>query len=151
MIGRIRLVLVGFTLFFCWTTAAQKTQKNPAVGVVDEFTSAYNSKNLEKLVSLYASDAIMVSESGIAEGREAIQARLSVGVRKGNTIAELIRPKVKILESSATRRAAPISSVATNTSGGDILWSSEPLVHAARSFCTTHCPLQKRFSVIECR
>ena len=88
-ISRTRLALVGLTLFFSWAAAARKPQKNPAVGVVDEFTSAYNSKNLEKLVSLYASDAIMVSEGGIAEGHEAIQARLSAGVRKGNTIAEL--------------------------------------------------------------
>ena len=31
----------------------------------------------------------MVSEAGVAEGHEAIQARLGAGVQKGNTIAEI--------------------------------------------------------------
>src|SRR6516225_9586767 len=34
-------------------------------------------------------DAIVVSEAGVAEGHEAIQARLGAGVQKGNTIAEI--------------------------------------------------------------
>jgi len=87
-IASFRLVLVGLILF-PWVAATQEPQKSPAVDVVEEFTSAYNTKNLEKLVSLYALDAIMVSEAGIAEGHEAIQARLGAGVQKGNTIAEL--------------------------------------------------------------
>ena len=68
-------------------------QPNPAAGVVEEFKSAYNSKDLDKLTSLYASDAIMVSETGIAEGHDAIKARLGVGVKKGNTIAQLYPAK----------------------------------------------------------
>ena len=87
--SKLRLTLVGLALVSCWTAAVAKTLKNPAVGIVEEFTSAYNSRDLEKLVSLYASDAIVVSETGIAEGHDAIRARLSAGLSKGNTIAQL--------------------------------------------------------------
>ena len=93
IITRLQLTMVGLVLLSSWTVAAPKPSTNPAVNTVEEFTSAYNSKNLEKLVSLYASDAIMVSETGIAEGHEAIEARLSAGVKKGNTIEKLYPAK----------------------------------------------------------
>lgn len=67
------------------TAHAQET----AVTVVQEFTKAYNSKDMDKLVSLYATDALMVSETGVARGRDAIKARLSIGVQRGNTIDSL--------------------------------------------------------------
>ena len=84
-----RLVITGLIVLCSVSARTQEPPKNPAAGVVEEFTSAYNSKNLDKLASLYASDAIMVSETGIAEGHDAIQTRLGAGVQRGNTIAEL--------------------------------------------------------------
>jgi len=91
-ISRIPLTLVAVALLSSCAVAAPKPL-NPAVGIVEEFMSAYNAKNVEKLVSLYASDAIVVSEAGIAQGHEAIEARLSAGVKKGNIITELHHAK----------------------------------------------------------
>lgn len=71
------------------TAAWDKDSSHPAVSTVQEFTNAYNEKNIDKLVSLYATDAVMVSEAGIAEGRDAIGARLNGGIQRGNTIASL--------------------------------------------------------------
>jgi ketosteroid isomerase-like protein len=61
------------------TAAWDKGSSHPAVSTVQEFTNAYNEKNMDKLVSLYATDAVMVSEAGVAEGRDAIRIRLNGG------------------------------------------------------------------------
>lgn len=90
LISRPVRVLAAIVLGIAGTALAQESAtKNPAVGVVEEFTSAYNAKNLTKLVSLYAADAVMVSETGVAEGHDAIQSRLGGGIQRGNTIAQL--------------------------------------------------------------
>ncbi len=59
----IVVVLLGIA-----TVAKDKDSSHPAVSTVQEFTNAYNEKNIDKLVSLYATDAVMVSEAGVAEG-----------------------------------------------------------------------------------
>lgn len=84
LVGRTLSVVVLLSAGLA-TAHAQQT----AVAVVQEFTKAYNNKNMDKLVSLYATDALMVSETGVARGREAIKARLSIGVQRGNTIESL--------------------------------------------------------------
>jgi ketosteroid isomerase-like protein len=63
--------------------------EDTAVTVVKEFTKDYNNKDTDKIISLYATDALMVSETGVAQGRDAIKARLSVGMQRGNTIDSL--------------------------------------------------------------
>ena len=80
----ILLLLIGIA-----TVASQKDSRLPAETTVQEFTSAYNEKNIDKVLSLYAADAVMVSEAGVAEGPAAIRARLSGGIQRGNTIASL--------------------------------------------------------------
>jgi ketosteroid isomerase-like protein len=67
--------------------------ENTAVSVVEEFTRDYNNKDTDKIVALYATDALMVSETGVAQGRDAIKARLSVGMQRGNTIDSLLPEK----------------------------------------------------------
>src|ERR1700681_3463289 len=81
------LVLSQFFLVAAGIQAARA--ENTAITTVQEFTTAYNNKDIDKLVSLYASDAIMVSETGVAQGRDAIRARLSIGVQRGNRIDSL--------------------------------------------------------------
>jgi ketosteroid isomerase-like protein len=76
-------------LFAITFAVAKTTPEPPAVGTVQEFTADYNSKNIDKLVSLYAEDALMVSETGVAQGRDAIRTRLSTGINRGNTIDAL--------------------------------------------------------------
>jgi ketosteroid isomerase-like protein len=78
-----------FLLLMVTFAVAKGKSEQPAAGTVQEFTAAYNHKDVDKLVSLYAEDAIMVSEAGVAQGRDAIRARLSAGVRRGNTIDAL--------------------------------------------------------------
>jgi ketosteroid isomerase-like protein len=86
---RMKYVLAGILLFGISMVASQKDSKLPAETTVQEFTSAYNEKNIDKVLSLYAADAVMVSEAGVAEGPAAIRARLSGGIQRGNTIASL--------------------------------------------------------------
>lgn len=88
-IGRVGLALIGLSLWLAVAAVSQSAPTNSAVRVVEEFTAAYNAKDVKTLVSLYAPDALMVSEGGSAEGRERIEARLSAGVQRGNTIAKL--------------------------------------------------------------
>ncbi|MGC2194142.1 MAG: nuclear transport factor 2 family protein [Terriglobales bacterium] len=83
-VSLILVLMVGIA-----TAAWDKDSSHPAVSTVQEFTNAYNNKNIDKLVSLYAVDAVMVSEAGVAEGRDAIRARLDGGIQRGNTIASL--------------------------------------------------------------
>jgi ketosteroid isomerase-like protein len=71
------------------TGASTGQSQHPADSTVQEFTDDYNKKEIDKLVSLYAVDAVMVSEAGMAEGRDAIKARLNAGIQRGNTIASL--------------------------------------------------------------
>ena len=87
--GRVGLTLIAVSLWLAGATISQSAPTNPAVRVVAEFTAAYNAKDVKKLVSLYAPDALMVSEGGSAEGQERIEARLSAGMQRGNTIAKL--------------------------------------------------------------
>jgi ketosteroid isomerase-like protein len=81
------MILVLAILLPAASSAADK-----AVNVMQEFTKTYNSKDADKIVMLYAPDALMISETGVAQGREAIKARLSNSMRKGNTI-ESITPE----------------------------------------------------------
>jgi ketosteroid isomerase-like protein len=87
--GRVGLALIAVSLWLAGATISQSAPTNPAVRVVADFTAAYNAKDVRQLVSLYAPDALMVSEGGSAEGRERIEARLSAGMQRGNTIAKL--------------------------------------------------------------
>jgi ketosteroid isomerase-like protein len=88
---RMKYVLAGILVLLVGmaTVAVQKDSSHPAETTVQEFTSAYNEKNIDKVLSLYAADAVMVSEAGVAEGPDAIRARLSGGIQRGNTIASL--------------------------------------------------------------
>jgi ketosteroid isomerase-like protein len=62
--GRVGLALIAVSLWLAGATVSQSAPTNPAVRVVEEFTAAYNAKDVKKAVSLYAPDALMVSEGG---------------------------------------------------------------------------------------
>ena len=88
---RMKYVFAGILLLAVGiaTVASQKESRLAAETTVREFTSAYNEKNIDKVLSLYAADAVMVSEAGVADGPAAIRARLSGGIQRGNSIASL--------------------------------------------------------------
>jgi ketosteroid isomerase-like protein len=75
------------TLAILFPAAASAADK--AVNVMQEFTKTFNSKDADKVVLLYAPDALVISETGVAQGREAIKARLSASMKKGTTIDSL--------------------------------------------------------------
>ncbi len=88
---RIKYIFAGILLLLAGiaTVASQQDARLAAETTVQEFTNAYNEKNIDKVLSLYAADAIMVSEAGVAQGGDAIKTRLSGGIQHGNTIASL--------------------------------------------------------------
>ena len=108
-----------FFLIVCFTAtvAGSKVDREElAVTTVQEFTAEYNNRDIDKLVSLYATDAIMVSEAGVAQGRDAIKDRLSVGIQHGNTIASL-RPE----KSASSGNLSFTEGIAEVISGGQRL------------------------------
>jgi len=83
-------VIVLFFLTLVLAAGAKRDGSELSAGkTVDDFTAAYNSKDIDKLATLYAADAIMVSKSGVAQGRDAIKLRLSAGILGGNSITAL--------------------------------------------------------------
>ncbi len=82
-------VVIAVLMLGIGIDAKDKTSSNRAQSMVQKFTDAYNNKDIDKLSSLYAIDAIMVSEGGVVTGRDAIKGRLSSGIQRGNTIASL--------------------------------------------------------------
>jgi ketosteroid isomerase-like protein len=83
-------VVLTFLLTLVLAAGAEREGSElSASKTVDDFTAAYNGKDIDKLAALYAADAIMVSESGVAQGRDAIKLRLNAGIQGGNSITAL--------------------------------------------------------------
>jgi ketosteroid isomerase-like protein len=86
---RNAVILLFFLTLVLAAGAKREGAELSAGKTVDDFTAAYNSKDIDKLSALYAAGAIMVSESGVAQGRDAIKVRLSAGIQGGNSITAL--------------------------------------------------------------
>jgi len=119
-IVRVRVVLVVLILLLCWVATTQELQRNPAVGVVEEFTSAYNAKNLAKLVSLYRRTRSWSPKRESPKGTKPYRLAWALACKKGTPSRRSIQPRARVRASSATPRAAPISLVAASISVVDI-------------------------------
>ena len=77
----------------------QPLSPEPGVQVRQEFLRAYNAKDMDAVVALYAEDATLVSDGGTFRGRNEIKKWVKTGVDQGSRL-EAIEPSVE--KSSST-------------------------------------------------
>src|SRR5271165_5135830 len=82
-------VLLVFILKSWAQESGPKAQSNPEPGVQvrQEFRRAYNAKEIDAVVALYAEDATLVSDGGTFRGREEIRKWVKAGLDQGSTLA----------------------------------------------------------------
>jgi len=91
--------LAALLLIFSLNTWAQqpgvKPLPNPEPGtqIRQEFLRAYNAKDMDAVVALYAEDATLVSDGGTFRGRAEIRKWVKAGVDQGSTL--VIEPSVE--------------------------------------------------------
>src|SRR5271169_6749977 len=84
--------LAAVLLVFILNTWAQesgpKAQSSPEPGVQvrQEFRRAYNAKEIDAVVALYAEDATLVSDGGTFRGQEEIRKWVKAGLDQGSTL-----------------------------------------------------------------
>jgi len=79
-----------------WTQhSGVKPPSNPEPGVQvrQEFLRAYNAKDTDAVVALYAEDATLVSDGGTFRGRDAIRQWVKSGLDQGSTL--VIEPSME--------------------------------------------------------
>jgi len=87
-------------LIFSLNTWAQRPEakppssSEPGVQVRQEFLRAYNAKDVDAVVALYAEDATLVSDGGTFRGRDEIRKWVKSGLDQGSTL-EAIEPSVE--------------------------------------------------------
>ena len=92
--------LAALLLIFSLNTWAQqpgaKPQSSPEPGVQvrQEFRRAYNAKDVDAVVALYADDATLVSDGGTFKGRDEIRNWVKSGLDQGSRL-EAIEPSVE--------------------------------------------------------
>jgi ketosteroid isomerase-like protein len=92
--------LAAVLLVFILNTWAQesgpKAQSSPEPGVQvrQEFRRAYNAKEIDAVVALYAEDATLVSDGGTFRGQEEIRKWVKAGLDQGSTL-EAIEPSLE--------------------------------------------------------
>ena len=90
--------LAALLLIFTFNTWAQqpepKAQSNaePGAHMRQEFLRAYNAKDIDAVVALYAEDATLVSDGGTFRGRNEIRNWVKSGLDQGSTL--VIEPSV---------------------------------------------------------
>ena len=92
--------LATLLLVFSLNTWAQQpgmkppSSPEPGAQVRQEFLRAYNAKNVDAVVALYAEDATLVSDGGTFRGREEIRKWVKSGLDQGSRL-EAIEPSVE--------------------------------------------------------
>jgi ketosteroid isomerase-like protein len=89
-------LLLIFTLITWAQQPGAKALSSPEPGaqVRQEFLRAYNAKELDAVVALYAEDASLVSDGGTFRGRNEIRNWVKAGLDQGSTL-EAIEPSVE--------------------------------------------------------
>jgi ketosteroid isomerase-like protein len=93
----MRNLIAALFLIFSLNTWAQQpgvkslSSLEPGAQVRQEFLRAYNAKDVEAVVSLYAEDATLVSDGGTFRGRDEIRQWVKSGLDQGSTL-EAIEP-----------------------------------------------------------
>jgi len=92
--------LAALLLVFILNTWAQESRPKaqsspePGVHVRQEFRRAYNAKEVDAVVALYAEDATLVSDGGTFRGRDEIWKWVKAGLDQGSRL-EAIEPSVE--------------------------------------------------------
>ncbi|HXZ39570.1 MAG TPA: DUF4440 domain-containing protein [Terriglobales bacterium] len=92
--------LAALVLIFSLNTWAQQAgmkpppSPEPGAQVRQEFLRAYNAKDADAVVSLYAEDATLVSDGGTLRGRDEIRQWVKSGLDQGSKL-EMIEPNVE--------------------------------------------------------
>jgi len=92
--------LAALLLIFSLNTVAQQVEPKPlsnpepGVQVRQEFLRAYNAKDADAVVALYAEDATLVSDGGTFRGRDEIRKWVKAGLDQGSRL-EAIEPSVE--------------------------------------------------------
>jgi len=92
--------LASLLLIFSLNTWAQQPEakslssSEPEVQVRQEFLRAYNAKDVDAVVALYAEDATLVSDGGTFTGRDEIRKWVKSGLDQGSTL-EAIEPSIE--------------------------------------------------------
>ncbi|HVO81900.1 MAG TPA: nuclear transport factor 2 family protein, partial [Terriglobales bacterium] len=74
--------------------ARSLSDAEPGAQVRQEFLRAYNAKDVDAVVALYAEDATLVSDGGTFKGRDEIRKWVKAGVDQGSKL-EAIEPSVE--------------------------------------------------------
>jgi len=96
----MRKLLAALFLIFSLNTWAQQqvapkalSNPEPGVRIRQEFVGAYNAKDVDAVVALYADDATLVSDGGTFRGRDEIRKWVKSGLDQGSILA--IEPSVE--------------------------------------------------------
>ena len=90
-------VLLLIFSFNAWTQESRpKVLPNaePGTQLRQQFLRAYNAKDVDAVVALYAEDATLVSDGGTVRGREEIRKWVKAGLDQGSRL-EAIEPSVE--------------------------------------------------------
>ena len=88
-------LLLIFTLnMWAQQPTVQPPSPEPGLQVRQEFLRAYNAKDVDAVVALYAEDATLVSDGGTFRGRDEIKKWVKTGVDQGSRL-EAIEPSVE--------------------------------------------------------
>jgi len=96
----MRNLIAALLLIFSLNTVAQQVEPKPlsnpepGVQVRQEFLRAYNAKDADAVVALYAEDATLVSDGGTFRGRDEIRKWVKAGLDQGSRL-EAIEPSVE--------------------------------------------------------
>ena len=92
--------VAALLLIFCLNMWAQQREARwlsgpePGLQVRQEFLRAYNAKDVDAVVALYADDATLVSDGGTFKGRDEIRNWVKSGLDQGSRL-EAIEPIVE--------------------------------------------------------
>ena len=96
----MRKLLAALFLIFSLNIWAQQlgvkppSNPQPDVRIRQEFVTAYNAKDVDAVLALYADDATLVSDGGTFKGRDEIRKWVKAGVDQGSRL-EAIEPSVE--------------------------------------------------------
>ena len=97
---KVRSLIASLLLIFSLNMSAQQPETRslsspePGLQVRQEFRRAYNAKDVDAVVALYADDATLVSDGGTFKGRDGIRKWVKAGVDQGSRL-EAIEPSVE--------------------------------------------------------
>jgi len=87
----MKMLAFALSLIFSLAAWAQQSRNEPGAQIRQEFLRAYNAKDVDAVVALYAEDATLVSDGGTFHGRNEIRKWVQSGLDQGSRL-EAIEP-----------------------------------------------------------